>query len=102
MEALKDPGSVKRLVILALTALVTLVRPFLDARGIPVPDDASMAVIGGVVATYLIQSSAHSIAKAKIAGQAAAAQVDNVAKADAVIAAHIASDAAPTPPRGSP
>ena len=97
---LDSPDSLKRFIVAGLGALVVLLHLLLAKYGIPAPDDAALAVFGGIVATYLLQSGAKSIAEANAAGKVAAAKVDSVAKADAVIAAAIvqSQEAAPTPP----
>jgi hypothetical protein len=100
---LDDPASLKRALAVALTALATLLRPILSAKGIPVPDDEQMTALAGLVAMYVLQSGAKSIVQAHADGKVAAAKVDTVEKADAVIAAALkpSSDEAVTPAGGS-
>lgn len=82
---LDSPDSLKRAVAVGLTALATLVRPFLAAKGIPTPDDEQMTALAGLVALYVLQSGVKSTVEAHAAGKVAAAQVVTSAQADAVL-----------------
>ena len=82
---LDDPASLKRAIALIVGALgVVGVKV-----GMPQVDDNVLALIAGLVATYLAQSGANSVAAklaaAKGAGEVAAAKVDTVEKAAEVL-----------------
>jgi hypothetical protein len=91
---LDDPASLKRALTSALGTIVLLgVNPLLSSHpawGIPPVSDANLGMVAGLLATFLLQSGANSVAAkladAKSAGEAAAAQVDSVPKAAAVLA----------------
>lgn len=88
---LDQPDSLKR----ALASLfgflsLVLVNPLLAAKGLPTISDANIAAAAAIVATFVAQSGANSIAAKKAAaadaGTAAAAVVTTEAQANAVLA----------------
>lgn len=89
---LDSPDSLKRFLVLVVSAVVVLLSPLLARFGLPVPDDTAIAAFVGLISVFLLQSGAKSIAAANAAGKVEAAKVDSVAKADAVIAAAIVAE----------
>lgn len=88
---LDNPASMKRMIVLGLSAGLVAVGPLLAKYGVPQPSDVQLEVFAGIVVAYLAQSGANSIAASVVAGKAAAAEVKDtdVAKADAGIDAAI-------------
>ena len=60
---LDDPASLKRAITTALGGLAILaVNPFLQARGLPTVSDTALELFAGLVAGFVLQSGANSIA----------------------------------------
>ena len=85
---LDDPASLKRAIASGLGFIVLLlVNPFLQSKGLPTVSDGEIASAAGVLAVFIAQSGAKSIAAAKATGDAAAATVVTPEDAAKVLAA---------------
>ena len=91
---LDDPSSLKRFIVGGASALLVLLAPLLAKWGLPMPSDIQLETFAAIVSVFLLQSGANAIAQANAAGKAAAASIDTLVKADAVLS----NAAKPTPP----
>ena len=85
---LDSPDSLKRALASGLGFIVLLlVNPFLQSKGLPTVSDGEIASAAAVLAVFIAQSGAKSIAAAKQAGADAAATVTTPEDAAKVLAA---------------
>ena len=83
---LDDPASLKRFLLLVITAAVSLAAPWCASKGWPVPSDAVLETLAAVVAVFLLQSGIKSAAVAHgEAVAAAAAEVTTPEQAKAIL-----------------
>lgn len=60
---LDDPASLKRAITTALGGLAILaVNPLLQARGLPIVSDTALELFAGLIAGFVLQSGANSVA----------------------------------------
>jgi len=59
---LDDPASLKRFLLLVITALISLSSPTLQKWGIQMPSDGVLEMFVGLVAVFLLQSGIKSAA----------------------------------------
>lgn len=91
---LDDPASLKRALAVILTGATVVFRPWLQERGLPMPDDEQMTVLAGLVAAYILQSGGKSIVEAHAAGKVEAKKVETTGQAVDVIRQQIAKQQA--------
>ena len=83
---LDDPASLKRFLLLVITALISLASPTLQKWGIQMPSDGVLEMLVGVVAVFLLQSGIKSAAVAHGEAVAAAqAEVTTPEQAKAIL-----------------
>jgi hypothetical protein len=83
---LGDPASLKRFILLALTAVVGLVSPWLSSKGVPVPSDGVLEGLAVLVAAFIAQSGYRSAqALHAEAAATATAQITTVEQARAIL-----------------
>lgn len=92
---LDAPDSLKRFLVMLSAGALTLVRPLLESKGVPVPSEGALEVVCGLAATFILQSGIKAGLVAKAAGDAAAAKVATPDDAAKVLGGTVQSGSTP-------
>lgn len=81
---IEHPASLKRFLTTLFTAVTLLaINPFLQSRGLPTLDDATLVTVAGLVAAYLLQSGVNTASDIKATAMVDAAKASASAPAPA-------------------